>query len=120
MRREAIQGSHLLYFSLALTLSASASSPVLLLSRKTGRVLEPRGHPPAPGAILHIETQEIVEHRLSERQAESENGSSQCIARCYLTRIFKMGEGLHLGLEAVRRAWLTDLSDNSSMSKAQN
>lgn len=106
MRREAIPGSHLLYFSLdlhdELTLSASESGPVMLLSR-TGRVLKPRGHPPAPGAILHVEPQEIIEHRLPERQSERESCSSQDIARCYLTRIFKMGEGIHLGLEAARR-----------------
>lgn len=26
------------------------------------------GHPPAPGAVLHVETKEVVEHRLPERQ----------------------------------------------------
>lgn len=66
----------MLSFSLALhdelPLSASESSPVMLFSR-TGRVLEPRGHQPAPGAILHIETQEIIEHCLSERQKERES-----------------------------------------------
>lgn len=80
MRREAIPGSHLLYFSLdlhdELTLSASESGPVMLLSRRTGRVLKPRGHPPAPGAIFHVEPQEIIEHRLPERQSERERAAA--------------------------------------------
>lgn len=38
-----------------------------------------QGHPPAPGAVLHIETQEVIEHRLPERQREP--GVGQLIER---------------------------------------
>lgn len=33
-----------------------------------GRCLELRGHLPAPGAVLHVEPQEVIEHGLPERQ----------------------------------------------------
>ena len=38
-----------------------------------------QGHPPAPGAVLHIKSQEVVEHRLPERQREP--GVGQLIER---------------------------------------
>lgn len=70
-RRKAIEGSPLFYFPLALHDELTLFASVATLQE----ALQLRGYPPAPGAVLHIKPQEIVEHRLSERQREKVAGA---------------------------------------------